>query len=842
MTRTTTAAAHLSFLRAVLCTLLATASAAAQCATPWLPGDGVLGTDRDVRAAASWDPDGAGPAPARLVVVGDFTVAGNVVAHRVAAWDAVAGTWSAFGAGLDSNVQAVAVLPNGDLVVGGDFTTAGGVAANKIARWDGTSWSPLGSGVTAGAFSFAQVLALLVLPNGDLIAGGVFSQAGGVAAANVARWDGTAWSALGAGVPTSGGGQVRTLATLANGDLVAGGWLGSSTDPLRRWNGSSWSSLGLGVSVGNTQVNGLARLPNGDLVAGGLFTAAGGVPANHIARWDGSAWSAMAAGADNVVFGMTVLPGGDVLALGLFTAAGVAAGHVARWDGSSWSAFGTAIGPGTPRCLLALPGGEVIAGGGFSFAGAVPTNHVARWNGSAWTALGTGSIGSVQALATRPNGDLVAGGSIAVAGGVAAHRIARFDGTAWSALGAGLDAQVLAVLALPNGDVVAGGSFTMAGAVAANRIARWNGAAWSPLGAGTDGDVHALATLPNGDLIAGGQFSSAGGAPAANVARWDGSAWSAMGPGLSSGGSPSVDALLVLANGDLLAAGVFAFSGATPATHIARWNGSAWSALGPGLNGSVVALAAAPGGDVFASGYFTLGSPTARIGRWDGTTWSGIRGGPAFALATLPNGDLVTGGDSDHLARWNGSSWSTLGAGLNGSVRALAARSDGTLFAGGSFTTAGGSVRAYVARLRTTCPATATTAGPGCPSSGGSNTLTATTLPWVDATFRATGTGLPLDALVIAATSFTAFAPGQQPLVSLLPQGVVGCDLLVGADILQVLLTHTGTAQSQLFLPGVPPLVGLTFYHQMVPIELDANLDWIAATATNALQLTAGAF
>jgi hypothetical protein len=38
------------------------------------------------------------------------------------------------------------------------------------------------------------------------------------------------------------------------------------------------------------------------------------------------------------------------------------------------------------------------------------------------------------------------------------------------------------------------------------------------------------------------------------------------------------------------------------------------------------------------------------------------------------------------------------------------------------------------------------------------------------------------------------------------------------------------------------PLVGVTFFHQMVPIELDMAGVWVAVNATNALQLTAGAF
>jgi hypothetical protein len=58
-------------------------------------------------------------------------------------------------------------------VAGGSFNTAGGVSAFGIARWDGTTWSPLGSGISAG-----YVFALTTLPNGDVVAGGDFYFAG----------------------------------------------------------------------------------------------------------------------------------------------------------------------------------------------------------------------------------------------------------------------------------------------------------------------------------------------------------------------------------------------------------------------------------------------------------------------------------------------------------------------------------------------------------------------------------------------------------------------------------------------------------------------------------------
>jgi hypothetical protein len=154
-----------------------TARLPAQCTNLWLPGDGILGVaglsgqNGSVWATTTWDPDGAGPATPVLVVAGDFDLAGSTLAHRIATWDPATGEWSALGSGMDSVVRTLATLPNGDLVAGGIFTTAGGVSARRIARWNGTAWSPLGSGMDD------QVHALATLPNGDLVAGGVFTTA-----------------------------------------------------------------------------------------------------------------------------------------------------------------------------------------------------------------------------------------------------------------------------------------------------------------------------------------------------------------------------------------------------------------------------------------------------------------------------------------------------------------------------------------------------------------------------------------------------------------------------------------------------------------------------------------
>ncbi|MCC7065845.1 MAG: hypothetical protein IT456_23765, partial [Planctomycetes bacterium] len=60
---------------------------AAQCANAWIDGAGTPGVDGTVSATATWDPDGAGPATPVLVVAGEFTLAGSVLANNIATWD-----------------------------------------------------------------------------------------------------------------------------------------------------------------------------------------------------------------------------------------------------------------------------------------------------------------------------------------------------------------------------------------------------------------------------------------------------------------------------------------------------------------------------------------------------------------------------------------------------------------------------------------------------------------------------------------------------------------------------------------------------------------------------------
>jgi trimeric autotransporter adhesin len=803
----------------------------AQCANPWVSTGGFPGVDGTVCAATMYDPDGPGPAPVRLVLGGAFGVIGTVPANNIATWDPATGALAPLGGGLPGTVQALVTMPNGELVAGvSTFSSA--TSAFCVARWNGATWLPIGAGFLG---SVTEIFALTVLPNGDLVAAGDFAIAGGVPANNIARWDGTAWSALGTGLD----GRVASLTTLPNGDLVAAGWFavvgGFPTNGVARWNGSVWTPLGPGPTG---SAGALMSLPNGDLLAG--FSTTFGTPATStIHRWNGSAWAQVGA---VVMPGRTrrieTLPNGDFVVAG---GDGPTDGFCQRWNGVAWSS----VGPSPSGAVLAstqLPNGNLVLGGFFADIGTTSARGLARWDGAAWNAFGVpGLAGKGQALFVLPNGDVLAGGDSVV----------RWNGSVWSPLGAfAANASVQALTALPNGDVVAGGSLAPSGPAA--HLARWNGTSWLPLGTGVNGTVRALATRADGSLIAGGSFSLAGGASAPGIARWNGTAWSSLAGGVTdSFAQPgSVSALAIAPNGDLFVGGGFTRAGTVVTSNIARWNGSAWSALGTGLNGTVRALAVLPNGDLLAGGGFLLGgSLLAQVVRWNGATWSAVgAGGPTFAvtsIAVLPNGEFLVGSDlfaqglsPVWLARWNGSSWSTANLGVDRYVDALAFHPSGEVFVGGRFAIAGGVVSPGVARLTTTCPATANANGTGCTGVGGLNVLAARSLPWVGSTCRMIASGLPAASLAVAVTGWSSVSI---PLAAILPQGSPGCALLANPDLLAAVTTGAGEVPVALAIPNSVALSGVVVHQQVVALQIVAG-NIAAATSTNALTLTCGAF
>jgi hypothetical protein len=204
-----------------------------------------------------------------------------------------------------AQINAIALDSIGNLYVGGRFDTVLGVVASNVAKWDGSTWSPLGNGIANTPDEYDVVSTLAIDANGNVYAGGSFSIAGGIKAHNIAKWNGKVWIPLGEGIidSTDKYFKIVTLGVDHTGNLYAAGSFnqigGVMAHNIAKWDGSSWNSLGAGLYTNegsNARVFTIAFDRNGTLYAGGSFTSAGDSKARNIALWDGTAWSSLGSG------------------------------------------------------------------------------------------------------------------------------------------------------------------------------------------------------------------------------------------------------------------------------------------------------------------------------------------------------------------------------------------------------------------------------------------------------------------------------------------------------------------------------------------------------------------
>lgn len=628
----------------------------------------------------------------KLIVGGQFTVAGDKIANNIAAWNG--SSWSTLGTGVNNSVRALTVF-DGDLIVGGLFTEAGGITTNNIAAWDGSTWSPIGTGLNGHVFA-------LTVYDSNLFAGGSFDSSGSTEINHIASWNGLKWSPLGTGVDNS----VLSLIVYNNGLIATGRFLnagGLSVNCIASWDGSNWSSLRYGLGGGG---NALTVYKDKLIVGGGFRSVDSIINAVNIAAWDGSTWSRpwfnyvglnspvrTLSAYKNVLF----VGVGGMISLGV----GFSTRYLASWNGTSWKDLSAVT--RNPVHSLFCQDSILFVGASISVAEPNGSLNIVSWDGNSWLTCGAGSVGFVGSFVSF-RGDLIAGGIFRFSNDTNNSFIASWDGTKWNPLGNGPNGYVHALTVFGN-RLIAGGWFTNAGVVAASNIAAWDGTNWSALDSGLGSIVYALAVYKS-KLYAGSN----------GVYSWDGTSWSP--PDTVQGPDSTVRALITYDNG-LIAAGDFVMVGEMPVNHIAAWNGSNWDSLGSGLGypfyGSGLALAVLEN-TLVAGGFFAFyaGEEAAfNIASWDGASWSAMDsglGGAVYALATFDN-MVIAGGDNFYsderktIASWDGSSWNPLGSGTNGLVRSMFSTGS-ALFVGGKFTIVGadkvaGSVAKWTKRIAT---------------------------------------------------------------------------------------------------------------------------------------------
>jgi hypothetical protein len=279
------------------------------------------------------------------------------------------------------------------------------------------------------------------------------------------------------------------------------------------------------------------------------------------------------------------------------------------------------------RAIIKGQDGCIYFAGGFTNVGDANGDNIVKWDPYSETliSLGTGTNNDVYALAVAPNGNIYLAGLFTLAGGVAntAH-IAKWTGTAFEPLATGINGTPYTMAFGNDGTLYIGGDYLNAGGDAnADNICKWTGAAFASIGgvAGADNFVYDIAIAPNGDIYATGQFHNIGGVAANHIAKWNGTAWSALGTGLDDAG----EALAIDQAGNVIVGGRFSNANGVACAYIAKWNGKTFVPLGSGVNNTVYELSFNENGILYASGYFTIAgglSLTDKMAMWNGTTWA----------------------------------------------------------------------------------------------------------------------------------------------------------------------------------------------------------------------------
>jgi uncharacterized delta-60 repeat protein len=490
------------------------------------------------------------------------------------------------GAGTNSLVNAVLLLPAGQVLIGGEFT-----------RYNSSASIPTGlvQLTTEGQLDYAPPSISYRWNTGATGARLVVSQPG--------RYQATATSPAGMGY--SNVLQINAPPAVDVRISPAGPvQLSDPTGVLLTATATMPGFDALATKLGGT-VRALIAQPDGSLLVGGSpwgiarVTASGQLDAT---------FASSQTGVGGQVNALCVQPDGKILVGGAaLTYQGVALPATLMRlyaDGTRDQTFlaNTPPGAGITEATLALAlqsDGRVLVGGTFTAFGgnaSAPANLVRlNPNGSldqTFNPSGQGANAPVQALAVQPNGLILVGGQATAYNGQAASPDYIFrlqpDGTLDAGFNAtfmgsqvlGTDAPVMAIALQADDQIVLGGSFTRYnGRPTSARVLRLHadGSFDSSFNSGQQGanaPVRAVAVQPNGHLLLGGDFTSYNGQPnvPARLLRLtaDGALDTSFNPG-GAGAAATVYTIATLPDAKILVGGaVGAYNGVPLPTGLLR--------------------------------------------------------------------------------------------------------------------------------------------------------------------------------------------------------------------------------------------------------------------------------
>ena len=668
-------------------------------------------------------------------VAGDFTQISSTARSRIARIAADGSLDATFDPGSSANsaIYALQRESGGGVLVAGGFTLFNGQARPALCRLTSSG------AVDPAVSTTATVVTAMAVNSSKLYAAGSFprSDAPGQYSFRIVRmaypsgFTGNNYDP-GYNEPTITG-TVNALFFQADGKLIIGGDFtavnGTARTNLARLNSDGSLDTTFSVSATGGPVRTLVDFAPGAgvVVVGGEFTALGGQTAASYYGMINQGTAAVLGLLQPRCYGTVrsiisygygeMLLGGDFTTIGSQSVSRMARVNV--YEGIVGPALN--INPNASvRAMLKDDSsqGRIVIGGAFTQVHTTTRNRLARLEpyGAINPAWPEATGGEVRAIAVQTNDASLVGGAFTALGGSPRTSLGRVlvTGTLDASYTPLIDGPVNAIAALPNGRAVIGGSFTTAGGGVRANIAQLNadGTVDVTFSADTDGEVFALSQQTDGKVYVAGDFTTIGGIARRGVARLnaDGTVDTTFDAALDA----AVMAVSVQIDGKVLLGGDFLTVGGTAHARLARVSstGVLDATFVATAGGTVRTLNQDATGRVLVGGSFNTGSSFSQA--W--TVWLTNTGTTAPGSVTFVNNAMRTstilcdgttciGGQfsnaSDSASSSAGPLARLVGANVSPSlplntgavVRTIAARSDGALLIGGSFTSFGDMAR-----------------------------------------------------------------------------------------------------------------------------------------------------
>jgi uncharacterized delta-60 repeat protein len=362
--------------------------------------------------------------------------------------------------GINGDVLALGIQPDGRIIAGGNFTAVNGIPRNHVARFQGNG--ALDTDFLTGlSGADGSVYAVAVQSDGHILLGGAFGTVDGIVRNHIVRvaQDGTLDTSFSPG--SGADGAVFSLAETFTNDTREIYVGGAFTQVQGAFHPGIVRLSDKGIidsSFANTGVNGIvyaiAVYPTnsifaGKVLIGGSFTTVNGIGQTNIARlnWDGTLDTSFTASADGIVRALAIQSDDVAVVGGEFAHVnGSLASRIARLntDGTLDTAFASAVVPGIGDTVdgIALQNdNRIVVVGQFLTANGLTRHHITRLLPSGapdpTINFGDGANGDIDAVLVQPADQMILiGGGFTQYNGQSAPYLTRIYGGSITGSGA----------------------------------------------------------------------------------------------------------------------------------------------------------------------------------------------------------------------------------------------------------------------------------------------------------------------------------------------------------------------------------------------------------------------